>query len=264
MPENHIQRYIEELPVRGIYHFKSSEIVEALHVSRHSVWKTLRQLGKKGRVARPYKGFYVVVPPEHRSIGCLPPAQFIPHLMHFLEKPYYVGLLSAAEYHGVAHQKPQVFQVVTDTSLRDIQCGRVRVEFIERKNIKQVATEQRNTPMGYVQIATPETVVFDLVNHPGRSGQLNNIATILSEIGEKLDSNELLKAGTLLSPPCIQRVGYLLELCEWREKTTEMARYVERHAPRYTPLSPHYAIKGHPRNRRWRIVINTDVEPDID
>ena len=32
--------------------------------------------------------------------------------MAHLSQPYYVALLSAAAYHGAAHQKPQVFQVM--------------------------------------------------------------------------------------------------------------------------------------------------------
>jgi len=45
----------------------------------------------------PYRGFYVIVSPEYRSLGCRPAEQFIPDLMEYLGEVYYAGLLSAAE-----------------------------------------------------------------------------------------------------------------------------------------------------------------------
>ena len=54
---------------------------------------------KKREIAMPYQGFYVIVPPGYRSLGCRPAEQFIPDLMNYLGEYYYVGLLSAAEYH---------------------------------------------------------------------------------------------------------------------------------------------------------------------
>ena len=47
----------------------------------------------------PAHGFYVIVPPECRQLGCLPAGQFIPALMEQLGLGYYVGLLSAAQSH---------------------------------------------------------------------------------------------------------------------------------------------------------------------
>jgi hypothetical protein len=66
------------------------------------------------------RGFHVIVPPEYRSLGCLPPEQFAPALMETLGMPYYAGLLSAAQFHGAAHQRPQVFQVVVESITHSI------------------------------------------------------------------------------------------------------------------------------------------------
>ena len=53
-----------------------------------------------------------IVSQEFRDKGCLPASHFIPYLMEHLGEKYYAGLLSAAEYHGAAHQRTQVFQVL--------------------------------------------------------------------------------------------------------------------------------------------------------
>lgn len=82
----------------------------------------------------PVRGFYVIVSPEYRQMGCLPASRFIPALMQYLKEPYYTGLLSAGEFYGAAHQRPQAFQVVTEHSRPGIICDMVKADFIKRKS----------------------------------------------------------------------------------------------------------------------------------
>ncbi len=58
--------------------------------------------------------------------------------MEHLGAEYYAGLLSAAQIHGAAHQRPQVFQVVVGKNRPSIRCGKVIVQFIARGNLKKV------------------------------------------------------------------------------------------------------------------------------
>ena len=64
-------------------------------VRRYAAWRP------KGEIGSPSRGFYVIVPSEYRRLGCLPADQFVPALMERRGIRYYVGLLSAAQYHGV-------------------------------------------------------------------------------------------------------------------------------------------------------------------
>ena len=105
-------QFITDLIASGRYGLSSDEAAHALGTSAVATRAALRRLRQKGELAMPYKGFYVVVPPEFRNAGCLPAGHFRPSLMEHLGEKYYAGLLSAAEYHGAAHQRPQVFQVV--------------------------------------------------------------------------------------------------------------------------------------------------------
>jgi len=93
-------QYIDQLASLGRYHFTTTEAGEALGISQVATRAALRRLMRKGEIAVPFRGFYVIVPPEYRRIGCLPGEQLIDQLMRHLDEPYYVGLLSAAEYHG--------------------------------------------------------------------------------------------------------------------------------------------------------------------
>src|SRR5687768_5785413 len=106
--------YVAGLAAAGRYHFSSQEARAALGVSPAATKLALNRLAKQKLVASPARGFYVIVPPEYQTLGCLPADQFIPALMKREKLPYYVGLLTAAQYHGAAHQRPQEFQVVVE------------------------------------------------------------------------------------------------------------------------------------------------------
>ena len=103
---------VADLSARGRYHFTSAELRSALGVSAAAARQALSRLAAKGAIASPARGFYVIVPPEYRRLGCLPAEQFVPALMELRKVPYYAALLSAAQYHGAAHHRPQAFQVI--------------------------------------------------------------------------------------------------------------------------------------------------------
>jgi predicted transcriptional regulator of viral defense system len=211
----------------------------------------------------PYRGFYVIVPPEYREAGCLLPEQFIPDLMDHLGEVYYAGLLSAAEYHGAAHQRPQVFQVVVAKDRRPIRCGKMRVEFIFRKNTAMIPTESRNTPAGILKIATPEATALDLIGYVRHCAGLDNVATVLTELVEKIDAGRLLQMAELSPIAWVQRLGYLIELVGAHEKAEGIAGYIQKKWPVRTPLAPSLGIKGAKMESRWRVFVNTQVEPDL-
>ena len=100
------RQYIEHLAASGRYQFSSAEAQAALAVSAPAAKVALNRLAKQGAIASPARGFYVIVPPEYRPLGCLPADQFIPALMKRLAMPYYAGLLTAAQYHGAAVRSP--------------------------------------------------------------------------------------------------------------------------------------------------------------
>jgi predicted transcriptional regulator of viral defense system len=160
----------------------------------------------------PARGFYLIVPPEYQAFGCLPAEMFISDLMHYWGLPYYVGFLSAAQYYGAAHQKPQQFQVVSLKNRLSINCGRVRIKFIAKKKIDTQITRQFNTLAGTIQVASPELLAFDLVSSPEHAAGINNVATVLSDLIESLDETKLAEL-TLYHVKTfgLQRLGWLLD-----------------------------------------------------
>ena len=211
----------------------------------------------------PYQGFYVIVPPEYRSLGCRPAEQFIPDLMNYLGEYYYVGLLSAAEYHGAAHHRPQVFQVMVAKPRRTIISGKVQVNFIVRGNIEAIPTQPRNTVTGILKLSTPEATAFDLAGYYRHCGWLDNVATVLSELVEVLDPEKLVTVAELSPITWVQRLGYLLESVGSEEIWQPLSEYINAKKPVRSPLLPSVTIKGAVFSKRWQIYINTKVESEI-
>lgn len=186
-----IAQYINNLLGRGVYCFSSMDAAAVLGSGVITTRAALRRLRHKKEIAMPSRGFYVIVTPEHRQLGCLPASHFIPALMTHLGETYYAGLLTAAEHQGAAHHRPQAFQVVVRRSRTGITCGSVRVDFITRKNVAGMPTMEFKTPRGYLKVSTPEVTTFDLAGYPHHAGGLDNTATVLTELAESLDAAKL-------------------------------------------------------------------------
>lgn len=255
--------YVIGLTVSGRYDFASREAQAALGVSAAAAKLALNRLAKQKLIASPARGFYVILPPEYRSLGCLPADQFIPALMKRLNLSYYAGLLSAAQYHGAAHQRPQEFQVFLASNRRPIQCGAVRVVFMARKRIRDVPVQPFNTPRGTLLVSTPEATALDLVGYAGHAGGLNQVATVLSELAERIDPEKLAAAARTAPVAWAQRLGYLLEHLGFAAKVPALKEYVRQHAKQSTLLLPQAPQKHSHRNKGWKLYVNAKVEAEL-
>ncbi len=254
--------YISGLAANGRYHFSSSEAHAALGVSADAAKLALNRLAKRGQLASPARSFYVIVPPEYRALGCLPADQFIPALMKRLGLSYYTGLLSAAQYHGAAHHRPQEYQVMVAKSRRPIVCGAVRVTFSVRRNISVIPVQSFNTPRGAVLVSSPEATAVDLVGYYGHVGGLDQVATILGELADTLDPDKLVVAAQTAPITWAQRLGYLLELAQAGTQAQALKAYVNANAHQATLLLPSAPQKVSKRDEGWKLDINADVEAE--
>jgi predicted transcriptional regulator of viral defense system len=261
-PRN-LSDFVDRLQASGRYTFQREEARSALGVSEIALQSAARRLAAKGRICAPRRGFYVIVPVEYSNPGAPPPSWFIDDLMKFHEHPYYVGLLSAAALHGAAHQQPQVFQVVTDTTLRPITVGRTRIRFfLKRRFVGTPATEVK-TETGAMRVSTPEATALDLVRYVGSAGQLGNVATVLSELSEKINPERLVKtARAEVELSVVQRLGFLLEQFAAPRVTAPLAEWLATRRPRPVPLRPERKPKVTEKNARWQILVNEPVEVD--
>lgn len=103
--------------------------------------------------------------------------------------------------------------------------------------LEGAATQPMQTETGTMQVATPETTAFDLVRFPAAAGYWNNIATVLSELAEKLDPEALAAGAARMARTDVQRLGWLLDFVEQPDRADALAATVAGKRLLPTPLT---------------------------
>ncbi|MFN7934342.1 MAG: type IV toxin-antitoxin system AbiEi family antitoxin [Bryobacteraceae bacterium] len=258
-----LAHFVDSLQERGRYTFSREEALSALGVTPVALKRAAERLKAKRRLAAPRRGFYTIVPLEYRQSGSLPAASFIDQLMHYHEVPYYVGLLSAAEIHGAAHQRPQQFQVIASKQLRPVVIGRNRIQFFLKKDLERTPVQVVKTASGQIRVSSPESTALDLVRFQDRVGGLDHVATVLLELAEKMDPARLVAAAQREPEiASVQRLGYILEFIGKEQVVRKVANWVDHRDPKIVPLITGEPASGSARDSRWRILRNHDLETD--
>lgn len=241
----------------------TGRISELVGLAPRSLHAGLSRLRRQGRMFSPARGLYVAVPPQYRSWGVVPAQWWIDAMMTHLGRGYYVGLLTAAAIHGAAHQAPQVFQVVVDRQLADRDLNRVRLRFHVSNALPALpdgAIARVTTETGSMAVSSPELTAIDLAATPTLSGGLDNVATVLDELGE-LDTVLLAEIGGLYPRATVRRLGWLLDEIVGADDLEALKRLAAPTVGASTPLDVAGPATG-PRSSIWGIVVNTTVEPD--
>lgn len=263
--------YVKNIRKNGQRYFTLKQLMADKGLSKNAALNAIYRLRKHGELISPARGLYVMVPPEHQPVGSIPPQELIPLVMQYLGINYYVALLTAGLFHGATHQKPARFQVISDKHIKHpLTFGDVEIDFIFKKSILGLPTQDFTVNTGYLKVATPELVALDLLEYPNHAGGLNHIATVFSELIENLNPAKLIKlAKDTHVEYQLQRIGYILDHIDViEEKNGELmisvlAGYVKENKPNYLPLASEIAKHGYPRCKKWRIIENSTIESDL-
>ena len=262
--------YVSGLLSAGRTVFTAEEAEQVLGVGRGAFLDAAERLQRREALLNPRRGFYVVVPPQYGSWGGPPPTWYIDAFMRHEGHAYYVGLLKAAELHGATHQAVMEFQVISDKRLPKIRAGRNLIAFYFRKNMEAVmaGTEPRKTDTGTMRISSAALTALDLLRYPQASGGIDSVATVLSDLGQKIDPEQLGTLSALVERPVVQRLGHLLEHLGHDARTgpmleslrsrgslpwTELDRQEVREPDEPEPQRP---------DPRWRVIVRRVPEPD--
>ncbi len=263
-----LAEWADSLMAKGKQAFTIDEVRTAFPMFSDANTKlALNRLFKKGKAISIHKGYYLLITPQYQSRGILPPAVYLDGLMKYLQRPYYLGLLNAAAFYGAAHQQPQEFFVFTIfPQLREVNKKGIKVNYISIDQIKETLLESRKTESGYLKISSPELTAVDLIRFEKRIGGLSRAATVLNDLADEIKIERInsvfLKQVHFIS---LQRLGYILDKVL---RKTEIAAHlydlcVKEEIKFYRkPLLASGGTKGFPSDEKWKVIINTDIEPD--
>jgi predicted transcriptional regulator of viral defense system len=266
-----LHEYLKYIRQIGKRCFSLKELITDLNISKNAALNAIARLRAHGDLITPAKGLYVLVPPEHQLQGSIPAEELVPILMKYLKADYYVSLLSGAQYHGASHQKPARFQVVSNKrSKHPLDFGQVKIELIYKKNLNELPTQDVAVSTGYLKVASPELVALDLLSYSSRSGGLNHIATVLSELLEAIDADKLIELADIVKEKAwLQRLGYILEHIDTMDEKKakniidKLEYYFHGKITGFIPLASELPKTGYPRIKKWMIIANTNIESDL-
>jgi predicted transcriptional regulator of viral defense system len=263
--------YLTNLLSAGRVVFSRDEAQAALGVSQGALLDAAERQQRRQHLISPRRGFYVIVPPQYLAWGAPPPPWYIDDFMRHEGRPYYVGLLKAAELHGATHQAVMEFQVITDKRLPKIRAGRSTLGFYYRKDIGTVSQgiEDHKTDTGRMKVSSVELTVLDLLRYPHAASGLDNIATIVSDLGDRIDPGKLAALAASYERSVSQRLGHLLDRYGHSERAEALrAALPQGPALAWIELEPSQAAdpvfspEPKERDERWRVIVRRPPERD--
>ncbi len=263
-----LSEWIRNLEVHGFTSFSYEKMRETFpNATKQNLLNSLYRLTIKKRIVSVYKGFYVIIPPQYAAKGIVPPMYYISQLMKYLDKPYYISLLNAAELHGTAHQRPQLFSVMTVYPSSNVSKAKNNIlVWIYRKEIPERFLQTRNSETGVVRFSNPELTAIDLIQYEKHIGGLSRAATVLEELAEVTDFSKASEGlFDYTSVSTVQRLGFILEnILEEQQQADILYEQLRIHGKKlnYIPLSTRSYRKSWNKDTRWKINVNTEIETD--
>ena len=261
-----INDWIKNKEQKGVTTFSVEQIRSVFVNSSDKVLKTnLSRLVSSKRIQFVYRGFYVIIPTQYQLKGVVPPSYYINELMLYLNKPYYVGLLSAAAIYGASHQRAMITQVVTIGPRAKISKKNTLLNWNYRQQIPMKLIESRNAEMGIIKYSSPELTAVDIVQFASNIGGYQRAATVLAELIDSVDISKMKDVMPYTSIATMQRLGYLLEFILLQQDKADLIYDIVKGNNNY--FNAILMSTDHPKleeteSNRWRVNMNIDIEID--
>ena len=204
--------FVEKLQERGRTGFGLKALLRETGLEPAAARQQLSRLSSVVHLY-PRSDFYLAVDPLHRASGSTPVEWWIDDFFQDLERPYYIGLLSAAAIHGSSPQAIQVTQVVSDAYRPDLRIGRRRIQFTQKDGAGGTPVMTPRGSRTRVMVSTPGATVFDLVRFQKKLGGWPRILDVIDGMAAgDLSADGIAEAlAPELELKLLQRTGFLLD-----------------------------------------------------
>jgi len=235
-----------------------ADLVKKSGLSAIAAKRQLSRLGVKVVRVSPRQPFFLIVGPEHRSMGAPPATWWLQDYFDWRGRPYYLALQSAAGLFGSNPQALQVTQVITSRPCRALKVGRIQVRFFVKRRIERTPTQQLAGASAPLWISTPESTAFDLVRYAAGIGGIERAAETIGPLLPIMRIRELKNVLAAENEIAVaQRLGFIIEV-GGAKKLAEAVRDWLPAKPVIVPLS---STKGKTDNiplvERWRVLDNS-------
>jgi predicted transcriptional regulator of viral defense system len=217
-------------------------------------------LSRKKWILKIKNGLYLIVPFEAGKLGS---ENYTIHsfvIASFLANPYYIGYVSALNFHGLTDKTPSSVYIATQESHRTRIILDTEFRFITvvpRKFFGIVETTVENRK---VLVSSKEKTIVDCLDHPEYCEGIDEIARAIYFGERELDFTKLVSMSKEIGNSAVlKRIGYLSEHLKI-EKLKDLMQSVSVSSG-YSLLDPTIKSKGK-IIEKWKIVINVNIDPE--
>ena len=254
-------RLVLGLTEEGRRELTRRDAIERFALSAKTADDILKNLVRKGWLARAGHGKYLLIPPEWGATQT--GESNVLALASQLTPDGYIAFSTAAAHWGLTTQLRSVIWVVTRTHARNRRINDSEVRFA-RLPIKAMFAIERVDVYGYpVPMSDREKTVLDCIAYPDRAGGIAEASAILAKAARRWQWEKAIDyLERLGNTALIQKIGYLCDVAHLGLPDTLRDRLRARLKPSSrTYLVPRGRGTGAPHyDGKWGVVVN--VDPD--
>ena len=261
-----VSEYIKYLQSIEEYAFSMEELINNCNKTAISIKRELAKLVEKKEILNIRKEFYLIIPPRYAKQQQLPIQLYVEKLFAFIGNPYYLGLYTAAKFHGANHQQAQQEYIITEKkSVRDITKNAINIRFFTSSEIPTKNIIEKKSDAGIFKISSPALTIVDLIHYQTKLGGLNRMLSVIEELTEEItkqDIIELLK--WYPNKSSLQRLGFLFEYLQTDEEIINILKSYFNNKKHYPVLlRPQTHNKPGAVNNYWKVDVNIKLENDL-
>ncbi|MDA3883001.1 MAG: type IV toxin-antitoxin system AbiEi family antitoxin [Bacteroidales bacterium] len=261
-----VSEYIKQLLSQEVYSFSLDEVRSEIGKAEQPLKKELERIVEKGEIVNLRKGFYLIITPRYSSVKKLPIQLYCEKLFEYLARNYYIGLFTAAKFHGASHQQVQRDYIITETpKFNNITKSNIYIKFFTSSNWSEKNIQLKKSDAGIYKISSPALTIVDLIHYQTKLGGINRMFATIEELTEEVTLSDLEELLAWYSnKSTLQRFGFLLEQLELRKELQNMI-YNKLNTEKYFPvlLSPKTEKKAGAVKNKWKVDVNVKLESDL-
>lgn len=261
-----VKEFINYLLSLEQYSFSIEEVAHHTGKPRTALMSELKRMVGKKEIVNLRKGYYLIIPPRYSHQGQIPVQLYVEKLFRTLNRKYYLGLFTAARFHGAGHQSiHREYIMIEKPKVRDIKKNQIDIRFFTVANWPEKNIIERKSDAGLFKISSPALTAVDLIQHQSKIGGISRVFTVLEELAEEIN---LIDVKDLLSwypnKSTLQRFGFLLDSMGADSQITATIReHLSKVDTFPVLLSPSESASNGLNDTNWKVKVNVRIESDL-
>ncbi len=232
------------------------DIKEELGTTYNNAKKIASKLHSKGWLERIEAGKYLIIPLDAGEKSIYTEHEFV--IASNLVSKYYIGFLSALNFHGMTEQTPFSVFVVTTKRKDNKTIHGIPYNFITLDERKFFGFEAYAVGSHNINISTLEKTIVDSLDHLEYSGGITEVVKGLRESKNDLNINKLIEyAIKMNSGAVVKRLHFLLDFMNYEIPNENQLK--EHYTDSYSLLDNTRPDRGK-YDSKWKLKININKE----